>query len=86
MYYTYVASILQLEKKSSRESELRYYQRLIAAQRPNFHQFVDYLLRTEVNFQFSWIHMQKITILSICSRILGKNLIYHLLNFYSAND
>ena len=70
MYYTYAASILQFEKKSSRESELRYYQRLMAAQRPTFQQFVDYLLRTEVDFQFSWIHMQKMTILSICSRIL----------------
>ena len=48
MYYTYVASILQLETKSARESELRYYQRLMAAARPTFLEFVDYLLRTEV--------------------------------------
>ena len=73
MYYTYVASILQLERKSSRrESELRYFQRLMAAPRPTFQQFVDYLLRTEVYsevFQDSYVlgFICLIIILSICS-------------------
>ena len=72
MYYTYVASILQLEKKSSRESELRYYQRLMSAPRPTFQQFVDYLLRTEVCFQVSYVlgFICWMTILSIYSKIL----------------
>ena len=81
MYYTYVASILQLEKKSSRESELRYYQRLMAAPRPTFQQFVDYLLRTEVCFQVSWMFLDSHTKCLFCLHVLQRSFFFHVKDY-----
>ena len=48
MYTTYATSILQLKIKSGSKYGAENHRKLMAAPRPTFQQFVDYLLRTEV--------------------------------------
>ena len=80
MYTTYATSILQLKIKSGSKYGAENHRKLMAAPRPNFQQFVDYLLRTEVllwslpRFPYSLIHM----LLYLYSYVLqsSKNLLF----------